>query len=94
MRYPAWTYSCRNSEAYNLNVTTTYLTLSEMQSTVGLLQILTLVSTFLSFVFVIYYWVSNYFYLKTKYMHGYLYLKDYEIRRINPQTNLIKNRTN
>jgi hypothetical protein len=41
---------------------------------------------------VIYYWSSSYFYLKTKYMHGYLYLKDYEIKKVNPHTNIIRNR--
>jgi len=40
-------------------------------------QVLILASTLFSLIFVVYYWVGSYFYLKTKYMHGYLYLKDY-----------------
>lgn len=59
----------------------------------NLFQVLVVVNTFLSLLFVIYYWISIYFYLKTKYMHGYLYLKDYEIRKINPHTNIVKDRT-
>jgi hypothetical protein len=69
------------------------LTLEEIGSTVGRFQALVLVCTLLSVVFVGYYWASCYFYLKTKYMHGYLYLKDYEIRRINPHTNIVKDRS-
>ena len=56
------------------------------------LQALGLVSIFFSLVFLGYYWGSSYLHLRTKHMHGYLYLKDYQIRRINPHTNIVKNR--
>lgn len=57
------------------------------------LQALCLVSIIFSLVFLGYYWSNGYLHLRTKQMHGYLYLKDYQIRRINPQTNMVKNRS-
>jgi len=58
---------------------------------IGRFQALIILSTLFSFIFMVYDWVGCYFYLKTKYMHGYLYLKDYEIQKINPHSNIIKN---
>lgn len=35
-----------------------------------------------------YYWISSYLYLKEKDQQGYLYLKDYQIKKINKRSNI------
>jgi hypothetical protein len=48
----------------------------------------------LQLVYMVYFWISNYLYLRNKYQQGYLYLKDYEIKKINRSYNIMKDRSN
>ena len=44
------------------------------------------------FISVLLYVIDHYTHLKAKYINGYLYLKDFEIKKLNNRSNLVRNR--
>lgn len=69
-----------------------YLDLSEVKPWIKTCTTLLLVVYSVIAASLMWFLASGYLHMRTKHIHGYLYLKDYEIKKVNPRSNIPKDR--
>jgi hypothetical protein len=70
------------------------MTLENITPTITTCTYIIILCIIIAYVLIFLYFLDHYLHLKAKKINGYLYLKDYEIKKLTNQTNLVRNRYN